>query len=703
VSGIGPPRLSTIQSSKQFYIGPTAAARGTYSPAEGQADTARFVATFPSFRDYTEAVLYSKNWGFYTSGKIQFGFDFGTLPIALSPIFGEMVATRIFQLWEQMRNDGELDSGERFTIVEFGAGGGVLARDILRAIRERATTDDQWQQLLGQLSYIIGDKNISEELTSLIEELRKELKDSGALIQVDKMDARDSPTAFQAGSLKGIILSNELPDNFPTYKVRFENDLPPETAIVVPKLKMADGTLAVLRQIPDFDTESLLRESRDLTRSFGLEDGEAIYLTGDRFTDLMDKVARSGESSLIVTIDELLKFEEYYVPVDHFPDLSAHFSSNPHIRTALEANPGKRILHISPESSQYIRDASSLLESGYLFTIDYGFDFETLLRTIQSNLRTYQMEVSGQTAKGVAGLDPYHQPGFTDITTHQDFTALIHAGKEADLDLVFYGDVKELETQSGISLRDQESQNRMRANIPKQFRGRSAQHLAYWTDRFYTGMQKVLIQHKKGNQEMPIARSSKKIDTSTGGKIPALRFLGVYQELGEQILFVPLALGLTLTPVGGWGIPLAFLGFVAAHFIPSKHPRPPPLHYATVALMNVIVIAVLYAFIGGFDIGLAWKAALLLVSSLPSTTLFHYWLNAFFHRRRVRKYLRQEGLDPREYKHLIKSFTPEIMEVLLDDPALRPTFLLALPEEHLGPLEGTDPEKLKTIGGGRSS
>ena len=76
-----------------------------------------------SFRDYMEAVLYHPEFGYYTSSKPRIGTegDFYTSS-DLDPVFGKLLA-RQFEKWSADFDD--------FTIVELGAGKGLLARDVL--------------------------------------------------------------------------------------------------------------------------------------------------------------------------------------------------------------------------------------------------------------------------------------------------------------------------------------------------------------------------------------------------------------------------------------------------------------------------------------------------------------------------------------------------------------------------------------------
>jgi SAM-dependent MidA family methyltransferase len=77
------------------------------------------------FRDYMEEVLYHPDFGYYTSTKSRIGRegDFYTSS-DLDPIFGKLLARR----FDAMSRDFD-----DFTLVELGAGKGLLARDILSA------------------------------------------------------------------------------------------------------------------------------------------------------------------------------------------------------------------------------------------------------------------------------------------------------------------------------------------------------------------------------------------------------------------------------------------------------------------------------------------------------------------------------------------------------------------------------------------
>ena len=85
---------------------------GEMAIPEPYAETARQL--FFSGEEWMERALYDQRFGFYSTGLMQFGSDFTTEPVALSPYFGAMVAEQIYQLWLKMDSNGTLDRSRPF-------------------------------------------------------------------------------------------------------------------------------------------------------------------------------------------------------------------------------------------------------------------------------------------------------------------------------------------------------------------------------------------------------------------------------------------------------------------------------------------------------------------------------------------------------------------------------------------------------------
>jgi SAM-dependent MidA family methyltransferase len=83
-----------------------------------------------TFARFMDLALYHPEHGYYRGAEERpgRGGDFLTAP-ELSPFFGQCLTRQVRQVWE------ELDRPAGFTVLEYGAGGGRLAYDILAAAR----------------------------------------------------------------------------------------------------------------------------------------------------------------------------------------------------------------------------------------------------------------------------------------------------------------------------------------------------------------------------------------------------------------------------------------------------------------------------------------------------------------------------------------------------------------------------------------
>src|SRR5215475_12913651 len=84
------------------------------------------------FDRYMELALYAPGLGYYTAGARKIGDslvggDFVTAP-EISPLFGRTLAAQVAQVLTQIASD------QPRCILEFGAGTGRLARDLLEAL-----------------------------------------------------------------------------------------------------------------------------------------------------------------------------------------------------------------------------------------------------------------------------------------------------------------------------------------------------------------------------------------------------------------------------------------------------------------------------------------------------------------------------------------------------------------------------------------
>jgi SAM-dependent MidA family methyltransferase len=153
-----------------------------------------------TFAEYMNLALYHPLQGYYASNAAKIGTqgDFFTSP-HLGADFGELLAEQFVQMWEIM---GQPD---RFTLVEMGAGQGLLAMDVLRYLRRR------YPEFFQALRYII-----IERATALIAEQKHQLKEL-----LEEMGSRLCWSTFEElpPSIAGCFFSNELVDALPVHQV----------------------------------------------------------------------------------------------------------------------------------------------------------------------------------------------------------------------------------------------------------------------------------------------------------------------------------------------------------------------------------------------------------------------------------------------------------------------------------------------------
>lgn len=203
-----------------------------------------------SFRDFMYWALYHPEWGYYTREKLPFGKtgDFYTSP-GVNSVFGETLAKDLYRKWKQ------LNSPAAFSVLEFGAGQGTLARDIVQ------TVEQKYPDFLSAMKYWIIE--ISEQLQNVQKEI---LQEKGV---------HWAQSLKEIGPFTGIILSNELIDAFPVHVLECTAQGIEEVNISLEDDKLVE-TLGPLSNELLFD---FLKEYPD------------AYLEGQRFEVNLDALA----------------------------------------------------------------------------------------------------------------------------------------------------------------------------------------------------------------------------------------------------------------------------------------------------------------------------------------------------------------------------------------------------------------------------
>jgi SAM-dependent MidA family methyltransferase len=440
---------------------------------------------FLTFLEYQDLVLFHPTLGYYSSGRVSFTQDYRTFPDALSPYFGQMVAEHIFAMWEGMRKAGTLSENERFTIAEFGAGDGALAETILNYVDRRGADQTSavdsaaaWREFARQTVYACYDRS-----AALSAQQSKRNARFGARFEAREGDATAPTATIPAGSLKGVVLSNELPDAFSVHKVVLSPSGSAEVAFVAPALPRS-GWNKLEKDLPAPLQERLKTEDRTIqTRLFGRKRETTVYLSRAGFVALLEALTSSGSYAAKL---KAIEFREIYVPIETVPELADHVRRYiPAYAHQLARGDKGFAAYINLGEGRFIQGAGRILKAGYVVTIDYGSNWDGVSPIEFDHLRTYGPGTRRERP------DPYHSPTLNDITTDVNFSHVAEEGALAGLRPIFFGSQHTLLTDTPIHL-----------EIPPPERsvlGKAGlQDYQAWVQSFYTwDVFKILVQQKE--------------------------------------------------------------------------------------------------------------------------------------------------------------------------------------------------------------
>jgi SAM-dependent MidA family methyltransferase len=458
------------------------------------ASAARVKDYFPAFVEYQDLVMFHPKFGYYSSGRVDFSDDYQTFPIVLAPAFGQMIAEHVFQMWDGMRRSGVLNEKETFTIGEFGAGNGALAESILEYIQRRADDNQRWAEFARQAVYVCYDR--SPALNDIQKERNRRF---GSRFDGRIADATNLTATIKPGSLKGIVLSNELPDAFSVHKVILTTTGTPEVAYVAPELPAAAWQRVRTLISPELAARV---EQGDVTIEkifFRGAPSAAVYLTKSTFSTLLEALIAHQDYESVVTS---LEFHEIYVPASNIPELSAHLRRYAPVYAEVLARDDIGILtYINIGVEKMIQGSAQILAAGYVMTIDYGSSWNGILSNDGSkHLRTYgpahraasaQLNaIENDSIDDIQTSDPYDRPTLNDLTTDVNFSLLDVEGRQAGLRTLFYGSQKALQSGTPISL-DEIPERAHRQNVVDQF-------LSWAADFRAPSVYKMMLQQKEG-------------------------------------------------------------------------------------------------------------------------------------------------------------------------------------------------------------
>jgi SAM-dependent MidA family methyltransferase len=363
---------------------------GNTAPAAG---ASRIAERCPSFRDFVDDALYHPAWGYYGAGRVRFGNGghYDTFPLALSPIFGRMLAEYALRLW---RRSGR---PKAFEICELGAGNGQLCADALIWIAERSRHEKEWRRFAERCRY-----RIIERSRALAERQRQMLGALSDRVVWTRTDLSRVDWRGAAFAPSGLVFANEVLDALSHHKIVAQDDGKPLVAFVV----------ARQRRNP------LDSPGRIVTRS-------------QLARQLADDEARSR-----------LVFEEVLLPLRVIPGLERFLRR--YCPEIFGPSAPRAPYFACTDVERLVRNTARLYSRGEIWWIDYGAE-RPFHRSTPEERRVFA-------GPPRSGHSVYDRPGRDDITFMVDFSTVAGAAERVGLSVAFYGSQAELTRRSGVAL-----------------------------------------------------------------------------------------------------------------------------------------------------------------------------------------------------------------------------------------------------------
>ena len=330
-----------------------------------------------TFAEYMDLALYHPEYGYYATGAVNIGSegDFFTSP-HLGRDFGELLAEQFAQMWEILGRPAP------FTLVEMGAGQGLLAADILHYLYR--TYPDCFEVV----EYIIVEK-----AAGLIAQQQQQL-------QRLRLGTKSLPLqwttleAIPENSIIGCCFSNELVDAFPVHQVVMEGGQLREIYVTTTEQDVRNQQLVerFRQNVPTSPESGVNDEQSQIVKAGAEQEINVVEVTDACSTSqLSEYFDFIGIDLMSGTYTEGYRTEVNLVALD------------------------------------WLKTVANRLKRGFLLTIDYGYSADRyyLPARDRGTLQCYYRHQHHD--------NPYVNIGQQDITAHVNFTALERQGEVCGL------------------------------------------------------------------------------------------------------------------------------------------------------------------------------------------------------------------------------------------------------------------------------
>jgi len=258
-----------------------------------------------SFAEYMNLALYAPGLGYYSAGLKKFGQlgDFITAP-EISPLFSQCLALQCIHIMEQ--------TGQR-TLLEVGAGSGIMAIDIIQELEQQAQLPEQY--LILELSAELRDRQqqaIKARLPHLFERFK----------WLDNLPVKP---------FSGIVIANELLDAMPVHLLKLDQD-----SVFERYVSLDENNDFIWLDAPPSHPRlaAAAREIRTVQQPLSHLDEQPgkAYITEVNLQamDWVKSIAEILDSGAILLIDYGYTAKEYYHPQRSMGTLMCHYQHHRH-------------------------------------------------------------------------------------------------------------------------------------------------------------------------------------------------------------------------------------------------------------------------------------------------------------------------------------------------------------------------------------
>ena len=263
-----------------------------------------------TFAEYMDLALYHPQHGYYSTKAVKIGAqgDFFTSP-HLGTDFGEMLALQFVDMWHV------LGCPTPFTLIEMGAGQGLLATDILRYLQQHHP------ECFQAIAYIIVEK--SPTLRSQ-QQQRFQVQSDLSHVPIKWCAWEEIPL----NSITGCCFSNELIDAFPVHQIAIADGQLQEVYVTVtpgdsPQFNEQLGDLSTPELATYFDLIGIDLLSGAYPDGYRTEVNLAAL-------DWLQTVSDRLHRGYVLTIDYGYPAHRYYNPMRNQGTLQCYYQHSHH-------------------------------------------------------------------------------------------------------------------------------------------------------------------------------------------------------------------------------------------------------------------------------------------------------------------------------------------------------------------------------------